>query len=189
MCLSKKVFDRYSWDAFSVGEDWEFSATLQVAGEKIHFNADAIVYQKESHGFRQASKQRLRWASGRHAVASKRAFQLLTLGLRKKSFVMVDAAITLVIPNFSGQATLSCTALFMSWLLLDGPGGWILFSWASASFLALGGYFLLGAFHTDSPWKSILGIPLIPIFLPWRVTIEILGLLGFGRKVWLRTPR
>jgi len=189
MCFSKKVFDRHSWNAFSVGEDWEFSAALQVAGEKIRFNAEAIVCPRESRGFRQASKQRLRWASGRHAVASKRAMQLLTVGLRQKSFTMVDAAITLVVPNFSAQATLSCSALFMSWLLLSEPAGWILLAWASTAFVGLGGYFLLGAFHTESPWKTIAGIPLIPIFLPWRMTIEILGLLGFGRKVWVRTPR
>ena len=51
------------------------------------------------------------------------------------------------------------------------------------------GYFLLGAFQTESPIKTLAGIPYIAVFLPWRLGIEILGMLGFGRKGWGRTFR
>jgi hypothetical protein len=54
---------------------------------------------------------------------------------------------------------------------------------------SLGGYFLLGAMHTQSPLKTLAGIPYIAVFLPWRLVIEILGFLGFGRKGWGRTFR
>jgi hypothetical protein len=29
----------------------------------------------------------------------------------------------------------------------------------------------------------------IPAFLPWRTAIEILGLVGYGRRRWVRTSR
>ena len=53
----------------------------------------------------------------------------------------------------------------------------------------LAGYFLLGVALTEAPLRALAGIALIPAFLPWRIAIEILGLLGYGRKQWVRTAR
>ena len=33
------------------------------------------------------------------------------------------------------------------------------------------------------------GLALIPVFLPWRLAIELLGMLGYGRKSWGRIIR
>jgi hypothetical protein len=27
------------------------------------------------------------------------------------------------------------------------------------------------------------------VFLPWRMAIEVMGLLGYGRRQWVRTAR
>ena len=68
MCLGAGVLERHGWTAFSVGEDWEFSVELLMKGEAIYFNPLAKTFAKESQNFKQASHQRLRWASGRYAV-------------------------------------------------------------------------------------------------------------------------
>jgi hypothetical protein len=53
MCFSRRIVEQFGWTAFSVGEDWEYSATLLLNGETIHFNADARVMARESRGFQQ----------------------------------------------------------------------------------------------------------------------------------------
>src|SRR6185295_15278193 len=63
------------------------------------------------------------------------------------------------------------------------------FVWGAGLTTLLAGYFLLGVALTESPAKALAGIVMIPAFLPWRMTIEILALLGFGRKKWVRTSR
>lgn len=189
MCLSHAALTRHGWTAFSVGEDCELSADLLLQSTWIYFNPDARVLARESVGLKQASTQRLRWASGRYAVAASTAWRLCAAGVAQRRPHLVDAALTLVIPTYSTQATLAALALVGAWCV-SGPAGWpLLWPWAWLVFGLLSAYFVLGALLTEAPAKTLLGIALIPVFLPWRMAIEILGLLGYGRKQWVRTAR
>jgi cellulose synthase/poly-beta-1,6-N-acetylglucosamine synthase-like glycosyltransferase len=189
MCFSRQVLERYGWTAFSVGEDWEFSASLLLAGEKIYFNDSARVFATESRGFLPASTQRLRWASGRHAVAARYASKLVLTGLRLRRLYLLDAALTLVAPPYSTQATLAILAFIGLWAISGGLVTPFLVTWAGLLLASLCSYFLLGAMLTQAPSKTLAGLMLIPVFLPWRAAIEILGLLGYGRRRWVPTIR
>jgi len=189
MCFSRRLLERHGWTALSVGEDWEFSATLLLSGDQVHFNPAARVMASESRDFRQASSQRLRWASGRHAVAADGAVALFRAGVRLRRPDLWDAALTLIAPTYSVQATLAFLCLATSWLLSADPAWRMSFVWAAGVTALLAGYFLLGVALTESPAKALAGIVLIPVFLPWRMTIEILALLGYGRNKWVRTSR
>jgi cellulose synthase/poly-beta-1,6-N-acetylglucosamine synthase-like glycosyltransferase len=189
MCFSRRIIERHRWNAFSVGEDWEFSVSLLLNGETIHFNPMARVLASESRDFTQASSQRLRWASGRHAVAAAGARQLFMTGLRRRRPTLWDAALTIVAPTYSAQATLALLCLVTSWYLSGTPGWQFLWSWATLLTGLLIAYFALGVALTEAPARALAGILLIPAFLPWRTAIEILGLLGYGRKKWVRTSR
>lgn len=189
MCLSRSVVDRHGWSAFSVAEDWEFSVSLLLNHVPIHFNAWARVFARESKGLKQASRQRLRWATGRYAVTTQGARKLFLKGFTERRTDLIDGAITLTIPNYSTQASLTIVALVCSWFISSNPGWSYLLPWAIGVLASLGAYFLLGAMYTQSPLKTLAGIPYIAVFLPWRLAIEILGFLGFGRKGWGRTFR
>lgn len=182
MCLDAGTLGPGGWTAFSVGEDWELSAQLLLRGERIHFNRLARVFARESHTLQEASHQRLRWASGRYAVMSASAWSLVLEGLRRRALWLVDAAITIMSPNYSTQATLSLAVLAGLWL--SGASGSVVFLWAGALVLAIASYYVLGVFSTAAPLKALSGLLLIPVFLPWRLVIEVLGLLGFGRHDW-----
>jgi cellulose synthase/poly-beta-1,6-N-acetylglucosamine synthase-like glycosyltransferase len=189
MCFSRRLLERRGWTALSVGEDWEFSATLLLNREHVHFNVDARVMASESHGFRQASSQRLRWASGRHAVAGTAAMKLFKTGVRLRRPALCDAALTLIAPTYSAQATLAVACLVTTWFLPRELASTWMLGWAMLVTGLLASYFVLGMALTESPLRALKGVVLIPAFLPWRMAIEILGLLGFGRKRWVRTAR
>lgn len=189
MCFRRRIIEQYGWTAFSVGEDWEFSASLLLNGERIYFNPMARVFAQESRGFHQASTQRLRWASGRHAVATNSVWGLFRTGLHRRHAYLLDAALTLVTPNYSTQATLAIFAVVATWSLSQDPAWRFLFTWATLVIGSLAAYFLLGVSLTKAPLKALGGVALIPVFLPWRMAIEILGLLGYGRRRWIRTRR
>ncbi len=189
MCFSREILEAYGWTAFTVGEDWEFSASLLLAGDRIYFNDSARVFATESRGLKTASTQRLRWASGRHAVAGTYAWKLVLTGLRLKRLYLLDAALTLVAPTYSTQATLAILALIGLWPMSGGPATSFLVIWAGSVLGSLCSYFLLGAVFTQAPSKTFTGLILIPLFLPWRLAIEILGLLGYGRRRWVPTIR
>lgn len=189
MCFSRAVLTRHGWNAFSVGEDWEFSASLLLSGEQVHFNPRARVMARESRGFGQASSQRLRWASGRHAVAGNSAWRLARVGITQRRIGLCDAALTIVAPTYSLQASLAVICLAASCLLPPSTASTWLTAGAAAIVAALAGYFFLGVMLTESPSRALAGVVLIPAFLPWRMAIELLGLAGFGRKQWVRTSR
>ena len=189
MCLSRSVVDQHGWSAFSVAEDWEFSVSLQLHDVVIHFNSLARVFARESKGLKQASRQRLRWATGKYAVMTNGARRLLIAGLSKGKVNLIDGAVTLAAPNYSSQASMTLFAIVCSLVLAQDPAWSFLLPWSLGVLGSLAGYFLLGAMYTQSPLKTLAGIPYIAVFLPWRLSIEILGMLGFGRKGWGRTFR
>lgn len=189
MCFSRRILQRHRWDAFSVGEDWEFSASLLLSGETIHFNAAARVLARESSGLKQASSQRLRWSSGRHAVAATGGRALFAAGIRQRSLALCDAALNLAAPTYSAQAAIAILCLAVSWFVASDSNWAWLPALCTAVTTLLVAYFLVGVALTESPLRALGGIVLIPVFLPWRITIEVLGLLGYGRKQWVRTSR
>jgi hypothetical protein len=69
------------------------------------------------------------------------------------------------------------------------PFSGIIFYWAGALLAAIAGYFLLGILSMEAPGKALAGLVLVPVFLPWRFTIELLGMLGYGRQTWGRRSR
>lgn len=189
MCIGATALERYGWTAFSVGEDWEFSVELLLSEQPIYFNPLAKTYAKESQNLKQASRQRLRWASGRYAVMGNKVWALLRQGIRTGSLSLLDSAVTLVAPNYSTQASLSILCLILSAVNAGDPVWGFTFSWAVALFTAVAGYFVLGVCSTESPAKALGGLLLVPVFLPWRLTIELLGMLGYGRRHWGRISR
>lgn len=189
MCLGAGILERLGWTAFSVGEDWEFSVELLLGGERIYFNPLAKTFAKESQNFKQASHQRLRWASGRYAVMGSKVWALIRQGIHRGSFSLIDAAVTLVAPNYSSQASLALLCLVGSWVIAGDPFWGFAFYWAAALFAAIASYFVLGIFSTEAPGKALAGLALVPVFLPWRFTIELLGMLGYGRRHWGRISR
>jgi 1,2-diacylglycerol 3-beta-glucosyltransferase len=189
MCLGAGLLNRHGWTAFSVGEDWEYSVELLLQGEKIYFNPLAKTYAKESESFTQASHQRLRWASGRYAIIGSKTWMLIGQGIRTRSFSLIDSAVTLIAPNYSSQASLTLLCLLASWMNGTSPFWGISFYWAAALFAAIAGYFVLGIFSMEAPRKALAGLILLPVFLPWRLTIELLGMLGYGRQNWGRRSR
>ena len=189
MCLGTDVLQRYGWTAFSVGEDWEFSVELLLAGEYIYFNPSAKTFAKESQNLKQASHQRLRWASGRYAVMGSKVWALVRKGIQTRSPSLIDSAVTLIAPNYSSQASLALLCLAGAWVNAGNASWGISFYWATALLAAIAGYFLLGVFSTEAPAKALAGLLLVPIFLPWRLMIEVLGMMGYGRRHWGRMSR
>ncbi len=189
MCLGAEVLNRQGWTAFSVGEDWEFSVELLLSGQDIYFNPEAKTFAKESQNLQQASRQRLRWASGRYAVMGSKVQELIREGIRRRSFSLIDSAVTLVAPNYSTQASLALLAVFGGLFTLGQSDWQYCFVWAMALLVGIVGYFMLGVFSTEAPAKALAGLLLVPVFLPWRLCIEILGFLGYGRGHWGRMSR
>jgi cellulose synthase/poly-beta-1,6-N-acetylglucosamine synthase-like glycosyltransferase len=188
MCFSSGILRKFGWDAFTVGEDCEYYAALVSNGETVGFCWDAKVLHQESSSLKQATTQRMRWSSGRFAVAWRFGFRLLRQGLLERNVVKLDAGVAFILPNPSlgMNLTLLCLAVALATLPVNGG---VLAVWFFLLAMAQLGIFVLGVFYTRNRVSKFLAIFIAPAFLAWKLGIDALSVLGVGRKRWIRTER
>ncbi len=189
MCFSSRVLLQYGWDAFTVGEDWEYYARLVEQGEIIAFAGEARVYHQESQTLRQATSQRLRWSSGRFAVAGKYGLRLFFSGIRERNIRKMDAALPLLLPNPSLGMNIALLGLLASLVpyTVDGSAAFAL--WFAALIVVQVLLFTAGVLRTRHRLRRFLSLFVAPVFLAWKMAIDAFSLLGMGRKKWVRTER
>ena len=145
MCFDVRVLRTHSWNAFSVGEDWEHYARLVTSGVTVGYSRHARVYHEESVNLHQASSQRLRWSGGRFEVLQRYGPALLWVGLRNRDLKCLDAALPLIFPNPSLGINLTLLGLFAA-----VAGAWFDGSWAMPVWFAV---LALGTGRDVSHWR------------------------------------
>jgi len=188
MCFATRILRKYGWDAFTVGEDWEYYAKLIQNGEVIGFDSNARVYHEESSSLKQATSQRMRWSSGRFAVVWRYGFRLLSVGVVQRNVLKFDAGLSLILPNPSLGMNVTLLCLGVA-LLTKASHGTAITLWFFFLALAQLGIFVVGVFYTKNKLSKFLAIFIAPAFLAWKLGIDALSILGVGRKKWVRTER
>jgi cellulose synthase/poly-beta-1,6-N-acetylglucosamine synthase-like glycosyltransferase len=185
MCLCKEVIAKHGWGAFSVGEDWEYYARLIEQGGRVAFAKEVRVFHQESNTLRQATPQRMRWASGRLAIAYKHGLTLFLRGLIKGNLRKMDASLPLLFPNPSMGVNLNLVLLFFSFFL-SRP---FYIYWFLSTLILQSLMFCVGIALTRNPSRKFLAMFMAPTFLAWKMIIDFFSVLGFGRRHWVRTER
>ena len=189
MCFDTRVLREREWDAFSVGEDWEYYVRLIRSGIQVGYCPDARVYHQESVDLRQASRQRLRWSSGRLDILRRYGPGLLWQGIRRRDLRVLDAALPLCFPNPSLGMNLTLLGFGLALLHWWLGGNVAVASWyGTLMFLQLS-MFVVGALRTRHKLASMASLVGAPVFLVWKMGIDALSLCGFGRKRWKATQR
>jgi len=189
MCFSTRIIRDFGWNAFTVGEDWEYYARLVLTGTPVGYSREARVYHQESVNLRQASSQRLRWSGGRFQVLRQYGPSLFLEGLRRRDLMCLDASLPLLFPNPSLGMNLTLLGLGLSLIPWFFTGSVAL----AAVFLALAVVqlilFMIGVMHTKDKVANALSLFLAPAFLVWKLGIDLLSLGGLGTKRWKPTER
>ncbi len=190
MCFSSNLIRKQKWTAYTLSEDWEYYAKLIEDGYKVAFAANAVVFQQESSTLKQATTQRLRWASGRFYVVRNLGIRLFFKGLRRRNATMADAALALLFPNWSLQINLLVVTLLAS-LLLPASGFKTAVLCIDVGLLALQALIVIaGIALSRSSWATLKAVLVAPVFLVWKLAIDVLCLTGLYRgKTWIRTKR
>jgi cellulose synthase/poly-beta-1,6-N-acetylglucosamine synthase-like glycosyltransferase len=189
MCFVRDVIERYGWDAFTVGEDWEYYAKLVMKDERIVFANKARVYHRESVDLQQATSQRLRWSSGRFAVAAKYGTRMLFNGIKGGSVMKIDAALPLLFPNPSLGISLTILMFVIALVIpIDGYRGFSA-GWFGLLIILQFAFFLVGVMYVKKRKEKLMALLFAPVFLLWKSGLDLLSVAGIGRKHWVRTER
>ena len=190
--VSAEIIDNNNgWIHHLLTEDIEFTTDSIIAGEKIGYCADAIVYDEQPTKMKQSYIQRLRWAKGFYQVFNNYGCKLVK-GIKKGSFACYDMLMTIM-------PAMLLTLLIVCFNLIAIPGGIISNSpelpllIKTLSQTLLGFYvmfFVIGLVTTITEWKQIhcsdakkiLYLFTFPVFMLTYVPISIVAL--FKKVKW-----
>lgn len=186
MMFAADLLRHHEWSA-SLTEDIEFHMQLILAGERVTFAPDAVVWAEMPDTLAGSHTQNARWERGRIQMIRTYVPSLLRRAGQERNFVLFDAAMEQIIPPFSILAGLSALGLGAAALLPRRQrkiGLWL------GLFTVLGQviYLFTGLWLARAPrtvYKALLGVPR---FLVWKIWLY-LGVLRGQETEWIRTKR
>lgn len=189
MGFSRGLLRRAPYEAYSLVEDVEYGLRLGELGCRVEFVPEAKVFGEMVAKERASRSQRARWEGGRAKLARTRGPALLAAGLAKKSPLLVDLAMDLVIPPLATLtlATIAGAAAAL-WVgsALGHPaivaGPWL----ASAALLAF--YVLRGWALSGVGLRGLLDLCWTPVYVLWKIGLWIRGSRSKD-GAWVRTAR
>ena len=187
MCFRRDLLSRTGWGAFSITEDLQFHCDLLLDGRVVTFAPDAVVWAEMPASMRAAHAQNVRWETGRLQLLQRYVPRLLGAALRRRSFLLFDAAMEHLIPPFSvlAAAGLGCLGAALLW---GQP-----VAVALGVFLVVGQviYTLAGLLLVHAPVRVYLALVYAPIYVVWKLALWLTVALAKRRRPteWVRTAR
>jgi cellulose synthase/poly-beta-1,6-N-acetylglucosamine synthase-like glycosyltransferase len=185
MCFSATVLQRFAWNWFTLAEDVEFHLALVAEGVRVEFAPETWVAADMPVTLQQASSQNARWERGRLEMMRKQVPRLLWSGLRRGSWLQVDAAIEQLIPPLSVPFALGAVTLGAALLLSN----LILTAAAASCLVGYVVYLVMALALVRAPRRVYLSLGQAPLYIAWKVGLYGRSLLGQRSTVWVRTAR
>lgn len=185
MCFSASIIQRFAWRWFSLAEDVEFHLALVEQGIPVQFAPETWVKADMPVTLRQAASQNARWEQGRLQLIRQHVPRLLWLGVRRGSWVQVDAAAEQLIPPLSVPFALSAVAVGGAWL----SGNLGLAVVAASCLVGYVLYLLAALALVRAPLRIYLTLGVAPAYVVWKVGLYVRSLVSPGDTAWIRTAR
>ncbi|MDQ2902483.1 MAG: glycosyltransferase family 2 protein [Chloroflexota bacterium] len=187
MCLSHAILQRYPWQAFSVGEDYEYYLALVAHGERVQYVPEAVVRSHMPTKFAQMRTQDIRWEAAQPVRKTwQTAWRLLSSGLRQRDFVRVEAFMELLVPPLSLLLSFCVLTLLAAIAVWSLPA--LLLALALVAGLAC---YISTALYLLRPSRSVYKALLYaPGFMLWKLWVYFV--LRKNKKhasEWVRTSR
>ncbi len=184
MVFRREVAQQHPWPV-SLTEDIEYHMALIMAGERVMFAPDAVVWAEMPGTLAASHTQNVRWERGRMEMVCRYVPALLAAALRRRSFLLFDAAIEQLILPFSILSMASVAVLIGSLVLGSIPALLL------AAFIIIGQsvYILNGLVLAGVPWQVYRALLYAPLFVGWKLWLYVRVLLGLDQGGWVRTAR
>lgn len=184
MVFAADILRKHRWSA-SLTEDIEYHMELILAGERAMFAPDAVIWAEMPDSLRAAQSQNERWEKGRMEMIQRFVPRLLGQAVRRRSFLLFDAAVEQLIPPFS-VVTGASGAVLLAALALRSPTSIAL---ATAIVVAQAVYVFAGLALARAPWAVYQSLLFAPAFVGWKVWLYVRLMLGIKPRAWVRTAR
>lgn len=191
MVFHRTILAEHQWSA-SVTEDIEYHMSLVLAGERVAFAPDAIVWAEMPGTLRGAHSQNVRWEQGRFQLALHYIPLLVRAALtrqwqtsRPSLYLLFDSIMEHLIPPFSVVTGLTVLYGMLAWPF---QATWLP---VLAVSLLLGQllYIVAGLILARTSARTYLAFLYAPIFILWKLRLLLRVLIRAERQGWVRTAR
>jgi GT2 family glycosyltransferase len=188
MCLSTRLLREVPWDAFSLVEDVEYGLRLGEADVRVWYADEGRVFGEMVSSGPASSSQRRRWEDGRRSLARRRAWPLLAEAWRRRSVVVADLAVDLLVPPLAPLfAAAVLVAASGAALRLEAGASLAMMCVSISPSVMLLAYVLRGYQLSGSGLAGLGAMAHAPGYLAWKLWARATGSRTTGR--WVRTPR
>lgn len=199
MVFAVGVLENHTWSN-SLTEDIELHMEVLLAGERVTFAPEAVVWGEMPVSLGKSNTQHTRWERGRLQMARRfvpelvrASFQALRAGKWQRVYLYFDAVMEHIIPPFSILAALSAASFVLSlvlWLLVPAS---ILgrFNFWMSTVILFGQtvYLLVGLKLVEAPKSVYRHLVYAPVLVVWKIWQYGRVLAGKDRQGWVRTVR
>jgi len=186
MCFTRETLTEVPWRATGLAEDVEQHARLVRSGRAVRFILDAIVAGAMPANLAVAAQQHERWEAGRLSVARHVVPGLLAEAVRRRSIVMLDAAVEQLVPPTT-VLCMSVVCLTILTTLFDLQLARML-SLAALTMLAC--YSLAGIIVLRPPVRAFgRALAVAPLYAAWKLVRYVRSLMPGRPAAWTRTSR
>lgn len=189
MCFTAELLKQVPHDAFSLVEDVEYGIQLGKAGYRVHYAAEGHAYGAMVTSALAAQSQRRRWEGGRWKLAQRDGLNLLARAWTKRSPMLLDLALDLLVPPLSFIIFLDVAGLVASaaLALTTGRIGLSLIAWGiSGLFAAV--YVFRGWTLSGTGAQGLVYLLCAPFYVAWRMALLVRRSKD-PRDEWIRTAR
>lgn len=184
MVFAAEITRKHPWSA-SLTEDIEYHMALILDDQRVTFAPDALVWAEMPSSLAASRTQNARWEAGRMQMIRNYVPRLLLESLRRRRFMLFDAALEQLIPPFS------LVAFGAAACLVAGLGLWNTTAIIGGGLLLAGiaVYVLAGLMLAGMPLRVYQALLYAPVFVLWKLWLYARVLLGAERHGWVRTAR
>ena len=188
MCFTHSVLKQVPHQAYSVVEDLEYGIRLGRAGYRVFYVHEAQVKGEMVATEKASRSQRRRWEGGRWVMAKQHALGLVRDGLSRRSAVLFDLGLDLLIPPLSYLvlAAGSLSGLAAGLALHRGSLFSLPFALMLSADAALLLYVLKGWALSKVGARGLVDLLWAPIYVGWKLML-LLGRPARSRQEWVRT--
>ncbi len=196
MAFTRAVAEQLPWPGGSLTEDLDYGLELaRRFGLRVQYVPEARVEAQMPSTASQAASQRSRWERGRFGLVRERALPLLSEGIRRRSFLLLDAAFDLLTPPLAELAAFllllaGLTAFGAATHLLPHPAFWC--AAAASGLLGLCVYVLCGLRVAGASASAYAALARAPFYAFWKFALLFTGRRRSSSSAgseWVRTER
>lgn len=190
MCFRTSLLAQVPHDAFSLVEDLEYGIRLGRAGHRVAYAWEADVLGEMVSGEQASRSQRARWENGRAQMVKQFGWPLLREGLAKRSLLLFDLAMDVLVPPLSRLVLAAVAGAVASAALMIFTGhGALASTLFSLALSGVGLYVFAGWLHSKTGLRGLFDLAFAPVYIVWKLGLKLRNRGAKKSDEWVRTTR